>query len=40
VNGPPPKLPDDGRYSKEFQEFAGSWWVTQTIILYYSLRWG
>ena len=25
VNGPPPKLPNDGRYSKEIQDFAGAW---------------
>ena len=27
VNGPPPKLPDDGRYSQELIEFAGAWYV-------------
>ena len=27
VNGPPPKLPDDGRYSRELQDFAAAWWV-------------
>ena len=32
VNGPPPKLPDDGRYSKEFQEFAGAWWVYNSFL--------
>jgi len=24
VNGPPPKLPDDGRHSQELREFAGA----------------
>lgn len=25
VNGPPPQLPDDGRFSKELQDFATAW---------------
>ena len=25
VNGPPPKLPDNGRYSNELQEFSTAW---------------
>ena len=25
VNGPPPKLPDDGRFSERLQEFATAW---------------
>ena len=29
VNGPPPELPDDGRYSKGLQEFAAAWLVSQ-----------
>ena len=33
VNGPPPKLPVDGRYSKEIQEFASAWWVIQIVKL-------
>ena len=27
VNGPPPKLPEDGRFSKMMQEFANAWYV-------------
>jgi len=25
VNGPPPKLPDNDRYSNELQEFSTAW---------------
>jgi hypothetical protein len=25
VEGPPPKLPEDGRFSKMMQEFASAW---------------
>ena len=35
VNGPPPKLPDDGRYTKELQEFAGAWYVEPVDSLTY-----
>ena len=34
VNGPPPKLPDDGRYSQELIEFAGAWYVQVLVLLW------
>ena len=34
VNGPPPKLPDDGRYSQELIEFAGAWYVQNLVLLW------